>query len=141
MTTDVPTSGENWKAINKRSPLLVLAAIQFTTIVDFLIVMPLGPQYRVFAITPGQFGLIISAYAISAGSTWHPSIRSSICRPFVTHQRYSKCLVSREPISQLAAQPRDHDGSSSAARKMLVHRLARCGYPEFRDLLPANVAG
>jgi predicted MFS family arabinose efflux permease len=68
MTTDVPTSSENWKAINERSLLLVLAAIQFTTIVDFLIVMPLGPQYmRVFAITPGQFGLIVSAYAISAG--------------------------------------------------------------------------
>lgn len=48
--------------------LLVLAAIQFTAIVDFLIIMPLGPQYmRVFSITPGQFGVIVSAYAISAG--------------------------------------------------------------------------
>jgi predicted MFS family arabinose efflux permease len=48
--------------------LLVLAAIQFTAIVDFLIILPLGPQYmRVLGITPGQFGLIVSAYAISAG--------------------------------------------------------------------------
>jgi predicted MFS family arabinose efflux permease len=48
--------------------LLVLAAIQFTAIVDFLIILPLGPQYmRVFSITPGQFGVIVSAYAISAG--------------------------------------------------------------------------
>ena len=48
--------------------LLVLAAIQFTAIVDFLIILPLGPQYmRVFGINPGQFGVIVSAYAISAG--------------------------------------------------------------------------
>ena len=44
-----------------------MAAIHFTVILDFLIVMPLGPQYmRVFRITPGQFGLIVSAYAMSA---------------------------------------------------------------------------
>src|SRR5260370_18259004 len=68
MTSDVPTSGEQAKPINERLLLLVLAAIQFTTIVDFLIIMPLGPQYmRVFGVTPGQFGLIVSAYAISAG--------------------------------------------------------------------------
>src|SRR4051812_30454617 len=30
--------------------------------------MPLGPQYiRVFSISPAQFGLIVSSYAISAG--------------------------------------------------------------------------
>lgn len=35
---------------------------------DFLIMMPLGPQYmRVFDITPGQFGAIVSAYAVCAG--------------------------------------------------------------------------
>ncbi|HLH52296.1 MAG TPA: MFS transporter [Verrucomicrobiae bacterium] len=54
--------------MNERLLLLVLAAIQFTAIVDFLIILPLGPQYmRVFHINPGQFGLIVSAYAISAG--------------------------------------------------------------------------
>src|SRR5881394_1202365 len=59
-------SGE--KPLNERLLLFVLAAIQFTTVVDFLIIMPLGPQYmRVFAINPGQFGLIVSAYAVSAG--------------------------------------------------------------------------
>jgi len=48
--------------------LLAMAAIQFTTTIDFLIIMPLGPQYmRVFAITPAQFGFMVSAYAISAG--------------------------------------------------------------------------
>jgi predicted MFS family arabinose efflux permease len=61
-------SGEESPAINERLLLFVLAAIQFTAIVDFLIILPLGPQYmRVFNITPGQFGVIVSAYAISAG--------------------------------------------------------------------------
>jgi predicted MFS family arabinose efflux permease len=56
------------KVVNERWLLLALAGIQFTAVVDFLIIMPLGPQYmRVFKIDPGQFGLIVSAYAISAG--------------------------------------------------------------------------
>jgi len=58
------------KPLNERLLLFVLAAIQFTTVVDFLIILPLGPQYmRVFHIGPGEFGLIVSAYAISAGIT------------------------------------------------------------------------
>lgn len=48
--------------------LHLLAAIQFTHIVDFMIVMPLGPRLiEIFAITPAQFGLIVSAYTFSAG--------------------------------------------------------------------------
>ena len=48
--------------------LLLLAAIQFTTNLDFLIILPLGPQYmRVMHITPAQFDLIVAAYAIAAG--------------------------------------------------------------------------
>src|SRR5579864_4957778 len=62
------TQTETGSRNSERSLLFVLAAIQFTAIVDFLIILPLGPQYmRVFNITPGQFGLIVSAYAISAG--------------------------------------------------------------------------
>ena len=54
--------------VHERFLLFILAAIQFTTIVDFLIILPLGPQYmRVFNISPAQFGLMVSAYAISAG--------------------------------------------------------------------------
>ena len=47
--------------------LFILAAIQFTNIMDFVIMMPLGPQLmRVFNITPSQFGLVVSAYTFSA---------------------------------------------------------------------------
>ena len=45
-----------------------MAAIQFTAVLDFLIILPLGPQYmRVMHINPAQFGYIVSAYAIAAG--------------------------------------------------------------------------
>jgi predicted MFS family arabinose efflux permease len=47
--------------------LAVLAAVQFCHIVDFVIIMPLGPQLmRAFRITPREFGLIVSAYTFSA---------------------------------------------------------------------------
>ena len=56
------------KPQNERWMLLLLAAIQFTTNLDFLIILPLGPQYmRVMHITPAQFDLIVAAYAIAAG--------------------------------------------------------------------------
>jgi predicted MFS family arabinose efflux permease len=48
--------------------LLVLAVIQFTHILDFVIIMPLGPTLmRVFQITPQQFSVLVSVYTISAG--------------------------------------------------------------------------
>ncbi|WP_092170946.1 MFS transporter [Cyclobacterium xiamenense] len=54
----------------KKEKLLLwtLAAVNFTHIVDFMIMMPLGPQLmRVFAISPQQFGLLVSSYTFSAG--------------------------------------------------------------------------
>ena len=62
MNPDAQFSAATPSVRNERSLLLLLAAIQFTTVLDFLIIMPLGPQYmRVFGITPGQFGVIVSA--------------------------------------------------------------------------------
>jgi predicted MFS family arabinose efflux permease len=53
---------------SERTLLLLLAAIQFTTNLDFLIILPLGPQYmRLMHLTPAQFNLIVAAYAIAAG--------------------------------------------------------------------------
>ncbi|MBS7807983.1 MFS transporter [Variovorax sp. PCZ-1] len=50
--------------------LLTLAGIQFTHILDFMIMMPLGPQLRqVFGISDTQFGLLVSAYTFSAGAS------------------------------------------------------------------------
>lgn len=58
-------------SIRRREQLvvLILAAVQFTTIVDFMIVMPLGPQLmETLKIDPAQFGLIISSYTFAAGA-------------------------------------------------------------------------
>ena len=50
--------------------LLTLAGIQFTHILDFMLMMPLGPQLtQLFAITDAQFGLLVSAYTLSAGAS------------------------------------------------------------------------
>ena len=48
--------------------LLVLVAIQFTHMVDFVIIMPLGDRLRrELAISPEQFGAVVAAYAWAAG--------------------------------------------------------------------------
>jgi predicted MFS family arabinose efflux permease len=48
--------------------LVTLAGIQFTHILDFMIMMPLGPQFSaLFGISNAQFGLLVSAYTLSAG--------------------------------------------------------------------------
>ncbi len=52
---------------NEKILLLALALVQFTHIVDFMIIMPLGKQFmELFSITPGQFSMIVSSYAVSA---------------------------------------------------------------------------
>jgi predicted MFS family arabinose efflux permease len=54
---------------DERSLLLTLAAIQFTYIVDFMVMMPLGPEFtRLFAISDARFGLLVSAYTLAAGA-------------------------------------------------------------------------
>ena len=54
--------------LSERSLLLLLAAVQFTHIVDFMILMPLGPQLmRELHIGPGHFSALVAAYTISSG--------------------------------------------------------------------------
>ncbi len=46
----------------------MLAAVQFTHIVDFMILMPLGPQLmRDLHIGPGRFSALVAAYTVSSG--------------------------------------------------------------------------
>lgn len=48
--------------------LAILASVQFTSIVDFMVVMPLGPQLgRTLRLSPSQFAWIISSYTFAAG--------------------------------------------------------------------------
>jgi predicted MFS family arabinose efflux permease len=46
--------------------LITLAGIQFTNILDFMIMMPLGPALtQLFAISDAQFGMLVSAYTLA----------------------------------------------------------------------------
>ena len=52
----------------ERPIILLLAALQFLHILDFVIMMPLGPIFmKVFSINSGEFGFLVSAYTFSAG--------------------------------------------------------------------------
>ncbi|HEX4588287.1 MAG TPA: MFS transporter [Gemmataceae bacterium] len=49
--------------------LLILAAVQFTHTVDFMIIMPLGPVYmREMKLTADQFSHVVAAYTVAAGA-------------------------------------------------------------------------
>lgn len=51
-----------------RATLLLLAAVQFTHVMDFMIMMPLGPQLmEAFAIGPDRFSRLVASYGFSAG--------------------------------------------------------------------------
>ena len=48
--------------------IAIIAFLQFTVILDFIILAPLGAQMmRVLKLSPGHFGWVVSAYAFSAG--------------------------------------------------------------------------
>ena len=48
--------------------ILILTAIQVVHILDFVIMMPIGPQLmRVLEIGPSEFGLLVSSYSFGAG--------------------------------------------------------------------------
>jgi len=54
--------------INEKLALSILGLVQFTHIMDFMIMMPLGSHLmRVFSISPGQFSHLVAAYGLSAG--------------------------------------------------------------------------
>lgn len=54
--------------VSERVILLLLAAIQFTHIMDFMIMMPMGPQLmRELSIGAERFSGLVAAYSVSAG--------------------------------------------------------------------------
>ncbi|MES2439535.1 MAG: MFS transporter [Verrucomicrobiota bacterium] len=62
--TEAPTR----PMLSEKRLLLLLAAVQFTHIMDFMIMMPLGPQLmRELGISAQQFGGLISSFAITSG--------------------------------------------------------------------------
>ena len=58
------------RVVSERTVLFTLAAVQFTHIMDFMIMMPLGASLmRVFNITPAQFSHLVAAYGLAAAVT------------------------------------------------------------------------
>lgn len=54
--------------LSEKRLLLLLAAVQFTHIMDFMIMMPLGPQLmRDLGISAREFGWLISSFTLTAG--------------------------------------------------------------------------
>jgi predicted MFS family arabinose efflux permease len=61
------SDGAGLEPAHERRLLFTLAGIQFTHILDFMIVVPLGPQLTaVYGISDARFGLLVSAYTFSA---------------------------------------------------------------------------
>jgi predicted MFS family arabinose efflux permease len=71
MQTIHPTETKE-KAFSKYEVFMIaiLAILQFTVILDFMVLSPLGALLmEQLQITPSQFGLVVSAYAFSAGAS------------------------------------------------------------------------
>src|SRR5437763_13654305 len=50
--------------------IAILAILQFTVILDFMVISPLGViLMKTLSITPSKFSLAVSAYAFSAGAS------------------------------------------------------------------------
>ncbi len=70
MSTLEATTVKNKTFPNEMWALLVLASLQFAHIVDFMIMMPLGPKLiRAMGINSHDFGALVSVYTFTAGIT------------------------------------------------------------------------
>ncbi|MDR2675637.1 MAG: MFS transporter [Opitutaceae bacterium] len=62
-----PATLPNGKPVNERLTLAMLAAVQFTHVLDFMVMTPLGPYLMdVFSINPAQFGRLVAIYGLAA---------------------------------------------------------------------------
>jgi predicted MFS family arabinose efflux permease len=67
-TSAIPSPTPAQLLVRERLLLWALAAVNFTHIVDFMVMMPLGPQLTsLFKVSDAQFGLLVSAYSLAAG--------------------------------------------------------------------------
>jgi predicted MFS family arabinose efflux permease len=67
MNTSTSTTNPQFSGYQK-VVVAMLAFLQFAVILDFMLMSPLGALIMpALAISPKQFGLVVSAYAFSAG--------------------------------------------------------------------------
>ena len=104
--------------------LATLAAIQFTHIVDFMIMMPLAPQLmRLWGIGPQAFGLLLSAYTFGAAV-------SGLCEVLVVG-RYDRAQAM---LFVCAPSPPRFAASRPATRRC----SARASWPAHSAASPAR---
>lgn len=73
---------------SERTLLLLLAAVQFTHILDFMVMMPLAQQLmRELAISPAGFSHLVAAYTLSAG------VVGLLAAPFMDRHDRKKILL------------------------------------------------
>jgi len=91
MTTHLSPRRERWL-------LFTLASIQFTSVLDFMIMMPLGPQLtQLFDISAGQFGFLVSAYTFAAG------LSGLLAATYVDRFGRKRMMLTLYPLFGLAA--------------------------------------
>ena len=63
-----PREGPSPAPVREGLVLAILASVQFTNIVDFMVIMPLGPELeRDLKLTPAGFSMIVAVYTYAAG--------------------------------------------------------------------------
>jgi predicted MFS family arabinose efflux permease len=84
------TSSHNGLGVSERLMLLLVSAVQFVNILDFMIVMPLGPDFaKDIGISTSQLGLIGGSYTAAA------SVSGLLCSRFLDRfDRRSALAVS-----------------------------------------------
>lgn len=106
----------------------LLAFIKFTHIMDFMIMMPLGPQLeRLWDITAQEFGLLVAAYTFSAGTV---GLLGSFVMDRFDRKHALLFLYTGFLIGTFAC-------ALSNSYEMLL--IARCGTGAFGGLLGATV--
>jgi predicted MFS family arabinose efflux permease len=64
---DFATQDESSTTLKDIALIFLLACIQFTFVIDYIIILPLGPEImKSFQIRPDEYGLIISVYTLTA---------------------------------------------------------------------------
>ena len=91
MTSHLTPKRERWL-------LLTLASIQFTSVLDFMIMMPLGPQLtELFGISASEFGFLVSAYTFSAG------LSGLLAATYIDRFGRKRMMLTLYPLFGLAA--------------------------------------
>ncbi len=92
MTTELSPMPKTEKRL-----LYILAGIQVTHIVDFMIMMPIGPMLtRDLGVTTDQFGLLVSSYSLSA------AVSGLLCAMFIERFGRKRALLTLYAFFALA---------------------------------------